>query len=386
MKPRDEREGCPSASAMERLSLCPGSNRLIQQLGVVSKPTPWSDEGNKIDRYIEDVISKRPPRVTLTKESHDLAIKILGHIDQVEAYAKTMTTPDEVVTVASEVRLWAKTAVGGYRFSGRADVAIRLNQRWALIIDNKSGWYEVIEADGNLQLRTLAVAAFQAWSVPNVVVAIVQPNLGKPSMAYYDTHALLLASEEIGQIVQAAASPHAELHPSPRACRFCPARPSCPAIAQLMGDLSTNFIPRDWSVALDQCEIVQMVVDDLRAQAKKLLLHDPQAIRGWHLSSNPSRANIKDAHAAAQALEGAISLPDFLSSCCSVSWPSLQKAYAASSDVPITEKTAERNLKELLEGNLEYKPVSPSLKRDAVTLTEELPDAQAKETQDAAKV
>jgi len=67
--------------------------------------------------------------------------------------------------------------------------------------------------------RTLAVLLRTKTGIDDILVAIVQPNHGPPTMAGFDKQTLILAEQTIGVVVRDAMTPGIHRSPSPKACR-----------------------------------------------------------------------------------------------------------------------------------------------------------------------
>lgn len=332
----DPRRGMVSASAMQRVATCPGSHELTKKHVATFGPPPetkWASSGEAIHKAVENAVTYNfrevDPKKGLTKSEVALANEILSDVRKVvssvaslAAFSGISVSDDTTNTTYTEVRLWSNTIhtpSGPQAYSGQFDIAIvNSKKNYAIVIDNKTGWNHVKPADSNLQLKTLAVLTAIRFRVTNVYVAVIQPTIAEPSVAYYSASDLSAAIGEINSYVYAANTPNADRRPSADGCRYCPARMSCPEIKEELVKLATGQVPTDvngWAKALEMCEIAEMVIADLKTGAKKVLEESPDAIPGWKLAPGKARSSISDNAVAFDKMKDLISIDRFLGSC-----------------------------------------------------------------------
>lgn len=110
------------------------------------------------------------------------------------------------------------------------------------VVDYKHGAGVLVEADENVQAMCYALGALNdfgfLFEIDTLKIHIVQPRAkvaGEAVSTCTITAAdlLLWAEEDLRPAAEAALDPGAPLHPSPKACQFCRAKDSCPALAEV---------------------------------------------------------------------------------------------------------------------------------------------------------
>jgi hypothetical protein len=224
----DPRHGLPSASAFERLSACPPSHQM--SLGMEDTESAAAASGTRIHA----VLAGEAEMSTLSSDEEQTHDMCKAHAD--DLIAQYISNP-EVLTL-KEVRL-GLTQFGrvvvvkdgariALRFTGQADLII-IDGTFALILDYKTGRGTTADAGDNYQLMALAALVSMYRPIETAAVAIIQPWAGKPTVAHYDTEALMLAQNtmistlskaEISTSADAVAGDH---------CKWCKAKMHCPA-------------------------------------------------------------------------------------------------------------------------------------------------------------
>ena len=355
----DERQGRPSASGIPRLALCPGSWNLSKKVKVGAGNDEYAAMGERIHKAVENAFKGKPlPVGELSDGEYERTVQIQSQMVQIlDAQAPGWDAPDSGWIVLSEKRLWGAEN----RFSGRFDLAaVNEQQGKAIVLDAKSGWADTPAASVNLQLRSLALLVSENYGVSTVVVGIVQPTKGKPSLAIYDKLALADSAIEINRIITAAEERNAPRNPSAAACKFCPAIGICReahnAVAQVVG----KKLPGEWAARLELFDVAQMVIDAGREEAKALLSNDPNAIPGWGLSKGRTITRFPDAQKVLDALGDIIPHEEFLHY-CQPGLEALRKAFKAHSG--LKGKAALEAFNDRVKDCIEIKQSAPSLKR-----------------------
>lgn len=378
---KDERCGMPSASAMQRYALCPGSYELESEFGL-DESTKYSELGDEAHKCFEEVIngdSYLPGKYS--KQAEDAALKMHGlAVDAIVRAAsdagfgitlKGMMSPltDPEWEGFTEKRLWRMiTTVYGY--SGKFDLMlINKRRRIAIIVDAKSGWGDVPEADTNLQLKAMValVATWAQWHarapVDTIYCAIAQVSKGKPSICKYTSADIATALSEIDTLVSDIAQKGLPRKPSKKACDFCSAKSFCPEATTIFMEVANNNLPSDWPTILEKIEVALIVAESLRKKAKEELEANPSAIPGWGLKKGAIRTNIKDPAAAFSAVMDIVPADDFIK-CCTVKIGELTKKFTEKSGLGRGSRKA---LETRLDGHIEKVESAPSLVRVSAT-------------------
>lgn len=184
------------------------------------------------------------------------------------------------------------------------------------IVDLKTGTGVYVEADNNVQLQCYAVLAFSNLPVhiqreiKRVALTIVQPLYegARPiRTADYPVESIPDWQGEINLAIERAKNPNARFSPGEH-CRFCPAKPSCPAlmgVAQAFPNatLHGTLTPVQVGEMLQKVDTIEIWIKALRELAHEAIGHgipipgwklqDKRAVRKW----TDEKAVIKTAEA-----------------------------------------------------------------------------------------
>ncbi len=144
------RKNLPSASSMERHSLCDGSFQLESQ--VEEQSTDWSDSGTRVHAYLADY-NEEWGRNPLSDEELKTARRCEELADEVSLKCLGVRVEDSRI-VLRERRLWVRNQELDEICSGQGDI-VQVHEGKVLIQDFKSLWGEHTAAPSNWQLRTL---------------------------------------------------------------------------------------------------------------------------------------------------------------------------------------------------------------------------------------
>jgi len=349
----NERKGLPSASSMERYMLCPGSYAAEQ--GQPDETSEDAESGNRIHAVLagETVTPSLADDEERTMEAcqsqaQALLDAIVPHRDQ----------------LILERRYWRAN-----QWSGKPDVAA-IDSIFAegLVIDYKTGRCEVASAEGNMQLRALAVLVSMEHGLDKVTVAIVQPLAGSASVCVYEAEDLRKARIEVLAILTAIHQPDAPRQPSAKACKYCKAKAVCPeAIA--MAEAAPLAVSRDGNTLvitpermaefLAQIPAIEAVVEAVRAKAKRMLEVDPQSGPGWTLKPGSVRESITNPATVFGRFIAAGGTQEAFMPCVSVTKTKLKDAVKAVTGAK--GKALDAQIETMLDGCTEAKASAPSL-------------------------
>jgi hypothetical protein len=358
--PVDERGGKPSSSGMERYSLCPGSFVLEKSIPAERRlgQTKYSLHGTKVAALVEKLLNNG---ITFTTKEHEEYALVEAAVvepdsnlhESIISDAKKMVLETfEVVKRAgldpedrsslylSEHRIWSTCNT----FSGKPDVLVT-NQRarTLIVIDHKSGWIKVPDAEKNHQIRSniaLAVDRLRAdtW---RCIGAIIQPNLGRFGCSFHEwtpvsketPSDLVLQYRKLANYINHP-SPSPIFNVTPDACRYCPARIECDAIKDVFTKVATlQMKPANFEEALRLCSVCEMVIKDYRSGATEALKKDPNAIPGWKLEPGNVVTKINNPALAFDAVKDVVKPVDYMA-CCTVALGKLTDAFAKGSGIP----------------------------------------------------
>lgn len=358
----NERKNKPSASALSRLALCPGSWLMSQ-----NAPTqPESDVcslGTELHRCMETGETPTDPQLADTLSwVRDTELKLTNEL----------IGP---ARIERETRLWSPDN----SWSGQPDyVALNADLTEALIIDYKFGYNPVEPADANLQLSALAVLLKNRYStLVRVTTCILQPFVTRSySLCEFDVQTLEKAALFINNVVDKATSPGQPCKPSATACRYCPAFSTCPAVSLTINtipsavDLETNwqsFSPERKRLAFNLATLAKKWAAQVETLIKADLLAS-EPIPGLELAKGRQSTKLTDPATAFSRLNAEFPdhvTPTAFTACCNVSIPQLAKlVYEAmnATGLKVSAKKSREALDATLADITETSTSSPSIK------------------------
>ncbi len=366
----DERQGLPSASEYHRIAACPGMLNLKRSLPPrEEESSPDAESGTRIAKCFDGSMSPDD----LSDDEHRTFDRLKHGREEIEKVASM--GPLGPLQRFAEERLWL-TDANGPIFSGRYDVLVRVDDI-ALVIDDKSGRNEVTKADGNLQLRALAVLVFINYGIKRVIVAINQPWFDPPfSIAEYSEADLSRAYNEL-----MVALAHSENQNAPRTpgshCNYCPCIAHCHeareySLAAPMTSMPATITPAAIAATLTAQTLADFL--DRRVMAKKIIeacekearrrLEWGHVIPGWILKENAPLTPITDSELVySRAEKLGVSYDDFRS-CVSIVKEKLEAAVRKTTGQK--GKALEDTMETLINGATTEKFKEPSLAKEKV--------------------
>ena len=346
----DERKGLPSASNAKRFLNCAGSFRA--ESGFPDTSNPASEAGTRI----HDVLAGEAPWTTLNDAEREMAETLNTESDLVVANWES-----EKPLVTREKRLFL-VEQGKELASGKGDLmAISASGKRGIIIDYKTGRGEVDKAGKNLQLRFLAVLMAQEHpNLEEITVGIIQ--IGSPTtLCAYSKSDIRLSRENILTGLKALDQDNAP-RKSGTWCKYCKAIGVCETAIgesmQIVPQESKFELGMPFEELLIRAEIVEQIIESIKEKAKTLLRANPEAIKGYKLSSPIQRRAIKSPETAFTKLSTILNGSEF-ASCCSVKVGDLQKLLAKKQQLGV--KDSKEALSNLLGDELEVIESEPRL-------------------------
>lgn len=352
----DERKGAPSCSAFWRIHNCPGSH--LASRGIQSESGPDAESGTLIHEALAGYSEPAWGCAVdaLTNDERETAERCIAL--RRRALAGTVwEDAGKCSHVIAERRLWSML---GPLWSGKPDlVLIRCGR--ACVIDYKTGRGDVERAEGNMQLRGLAVLVAQNLGAESVRVMIIQPH-GDPQVSAcdYGPGDLVAAEKQIKEMLVEAAKPDALRRPG-NWCKYCPALPTCPAALSVVVSVGRgNLQSVVTTEVLDTCRVAKLVIEKCESAAKEYLAAGCD-IPGYRLKPGEVVKTIIDPSTVySRAAAVGVSQAEFLG-CVSVGKGKLEKA------VKLATWTAGKGLAAQMDGILagcvEERQNAPSLER-----------------------
>jgi hypothetical protein len=361
----DERAGLPSASSWRRYELCNGSWQLEQEAKRLNQEAHVGGEvaerGTRIHAYLAGVPDEDGKEIQLD-ESEQTTANFLQERAQDQAQRIFGDTPTQQL---AEKRLWL--TIGGRRvLSGRFDRCV-YTEELALVQDFKTGWVEPDAAQQNAQLKVLAVlVGINLPGVREIIAQVISGPFGV-SECRYDLAALGAAYHDIRTTLQKLQAIDAPLNPSPEACRFCEASMICQPCRDLLSP-PTKFqvatLPDDPDKAarlLDEIAILKGVFNEIERHYYERLVGDPTyRIKNYELVPGVVRREVVDWEAARQRLGEWLDLED-IEGAANYRLGELEKALGKK--LGLRGKDLKERMNAILQGLVEERPNSPSLKR-----------------------
>jgi hypothetical protein len=355
-----ERKNLPSASALHRYASCPGSF-LLEQTFPEEESSPYAIAGNRIHA----ALAGEPVDSPLSDEE----ARIVESCQIQEAALVSETLGDIGVETVRERRLWAFDDDLNHRWSGKPD-AVHLDRAngVAVVVDYKTGRGEVAHATGNLQLRALAVLVRQTWDVSTILVAIIQPLAGPPSVCRYTDADLIQAESEVNGVMDLALTPGQPRNPSSDACKYCRAKASCPEAIALVEAMPLQvsrdghkilITPERMADFLELVPAVEAIIEAVKGRAKRLLEEDPNAVPGWTLKPGTARESITQPETVFGRFLEAGGKPEQFMPCVTLAKTKFKDAVRAATGEK--GRALDQRIEGLLEGCTETKASAPSL-------------------------
>jgi len=297
-----------SCSQLYRVFLCPGSVRL-SEVSPESPPSEAASEGTMLHKCLSETYNPK----LLTEEQNRC-------IDFVATQ-----TEELIKLVFGEHRPHIEREVEFKRhgeYWGRCDFLAHRGGT-VLIIDPKFGTVPVDRAEDNWQLRGYAIGSMDYVFTNKVFGAIIQPRAPaeiRCTIAEYDLDALYKVGDIIVRQLAIAQQPDAPLNPSEKACQYCPAKPICPAVKNMVNELeqirhgSGILAPSVMADYLTKARIVAKVCESIEYHALEMAKKNG-GLPGYKLKDGRRMRKVTDANACYNALGDKIKPFDFVKAC-----------------------------------------------------------------------
>lgn len=232
----DERQGLPSASGMQRIFLCPGSWQ-------AERKCPGDEESD--DAALGTILHAHMEQGTMPEDTEEAEVVAWCREMEKALCEKClgMMADWSDVQFIREARLFERECL----FSGKPDMVAVWGGK-AVVVDYKFGRIPVSSAECNLQLSALAVLVMDSCEVDVVFVCILQPYAGckGPAVCRYTRECVEKARGFFRACIELAQNVHAPLKPSQKACRYCRAQSSCPAVRLALVNVTSGDLTAAW--------------------------------------------------------------------------------------------------------------------------------------------
>ena len=294
-----------SASRIERVGLCPGSLQAEEAM----PPQPAGDaaaRGTMIHELAELIYLNKP--LPADAEPEGVAIA-RGYVQALrERVPNAKRTMIELNVTEALQTLHAE-------LGGMADF-VGIGGGQLTVCDLKTGRIPV-DPVWNPQLLTYALGAALALKAPSTItvrLAIYQPDAGgwnEWTCTYGD---LMDWGSRLEAIAKDAFGEQPPRVPSVDACRYCRAKPVCPALrGAAVSAAAEEFVvnkgnilksPTVTAEMLDQAELCATWAEAVQTVAKAQIIDQPGSIVGWRMKDGRKMVGWKDKKMAEALLEG----------------------------------------------------------------------------------
>jgi hypothetical protein len=242
-----------SPSALPSLALCPGRLRMVQQLPEEQRnpSTQASEDGTRRHGYLEQLNKGETPNYATPEDKRLVELAWPYFRDH-----PARNNPDALWAPEQRVEIGQHLGVGEGVCWGTADL-VAAHKETLEIVDAKFGRWPV--SPDSLQLKGYAFGSGRLllddkgnWLPKHQQTKFVKLTIVQPQAKQIVTsteplpigEVFPLWRAELKELVTSVLDPEAPLNPSQEACKFCSAKPICPAFAeQAQQDIRTMFQP-----------------------------------------------------------------------------------------------------------------------------------------------
>jgi hypothetical protein len=298
-----------SASGSERWILCPGS--VAAEDGIPEKPNPYAEEGTLAHEAAAKVLTSNIYNDDVTTEE---AGDILNSIFESFPNGITMEMTDNIYKYVGYIKKVALDNYNDNRFIeqkvdfshvvpggfGTADCIIKTNNALH-VIDLKYGKGVPVYAENNTQLLLYAIGAlnrFPQYSPSAIIMHIMQPRIGNYSEWSITRPELDEWAEFLKGKALDAMQPDAKRIPHKDACRWCKAKPTCPALYNFIDHSimplkeKTTLTEEETKLVLDNSKLITDFLSSVEQSVyDKLLIGE--SFKGYKLVNGRSQRKFK---------------------------------------------------------------------------------------------
>jgi hypothetical protein len=287
-----------SASRMHRIMACPASFQLENQMPP-EPPNPAAERGTHIHELAEKMFAGAMSFDNESDEDLDIASAYVSYVEKLRSHARKFHIEMSVTQALKTVH----PSLGG-----TADAVI-VKDNTLHVVDLKTGRITV-KAEENVQLLTYALGAALKLSAPlneiNVEMHIWQPS-NVHSWTVPGTR-LRQHSIDLKRAAIIAEQPSAETNPTPEGCKYCKAKPICPAVREKVQEsarLDFDLTDTSFVITPEMLDLAEEAVawGESIQQAAKQQLKDGKQITGWQLKPGNRLKSWKDEKQAAEILK-----------------------------------------------------------------------------------
>lgn len=235
---------------------------------------------------------------------------------------------------------------GGESTFGTCDLCLEFANRSMRLIDYKTGYGAVEDAEINTQAWAYTIGAFQKFpDVELVEFYFLMPVRDEVSYAVFKREQLPEMKLRLQTIIKRAKDGKI-FNPQAGVCDYCGNQASCPALAKKALLIANKYpktgfeIPADITGdAADPTELAQLLklapimeswAESIRELARGKAVNEGWELPGFRLQEQKAARKITSALKAYEAIKEIVPLKDFLAACSKVSVPDLETYFAES--------------------------------------------------------
>jgi hypothetical protein len=324
---RDHAEHSPSALKM--FEICPGY-----------KPNEGSNWAAERGTRIHEALEAEDISRLVDSDEQAIAQKCFDYVQELVA-----SKGERVVAIHKEVKFEIDLG-GGESTFGTCDLCVIFESGDMFLIDYKTGYGAVEDAEINTQAWAYSIGAFQKFrNVGKVAFYFLMPVRDEVSYAEFTRADLPNMGLRLQTIIKRAKE-GAIFNPQSGVCDYCGNQAKCPALAKKALLIASKYpdigfpIPNDilgadasaeeLSSLLSLAPVMESWAEGIRKLALEKSLKEGWELPGFRLQEKKSPRSVTSALLAYDAVKDTVAIKDFLAACSKVSIPDLEKYFAES--------------------------------------------------------
>lgn len=320
-----------SPSQLKMFEICPG---YLPRGGT----NVFAERGTRIHEALES------GDITVLQDAEEQAIatKCFDYVQQIIAQ-KAQTA--SLVATHNEIKF--DIDLNGELTFGTCDLALIWSDDTATMIDYKTGFGAVEDAEVNCQAWAYTIGGFQKFPhLKSIDFFFLLPVRDEVTFATFERDRLPEMQLRLQTIIRRAKAGEI-FNPQPGVCDYCSRQAGCPKLAEkalLVADRYTQGFklpkgggsledmndPASLSLLLKLAPIMESWAEGVKKQALERALNDGWEIPGFRLTERKTPRSITSVLGAYEAVKDTVSITDFLAACTKVSVPDLEKNFAES--------------------------------------------------------